>query len=96
MRIFRPTIFIYKTGLIRVCAPATLPARNGRLAQLVRARASHARGHWFESSSVHHFGSDSVFLPRLAAANSGEGMIDRAGQTLERSEFFLAARGERY
>ena len=26
----------------------------GRLAQLVRARASHARGHWFESSSAHH------------------------------------------
>jgi hypothetical protein len=26
----------------------------GRLAQLVRARASHARGHRFESCSVHH------------------------------------------
>jgi|APCry1669189241_1035207.scaffolds.fasta_scaffold00009_3 hypothetical protein len=27
----------------------------GRLAQLVRARASHARGLRFESASVHHF-----------------------------------------
>ena len=26
----------------------------GRLAQLVRALASHARGHWFESSIAHH------------------------------------------
>jgi hypothetical protein len=26
----------------------------GRLAQLVRARASHARGQWFESTSAHH------------------------------------------
>src|SRR4051794_26382900 len=30
----------------------------GRLAQLVRARASHARGHWFESSSAHHISVD--------------------------------------
>ena len=27
---------------------------KGRLAQLVRARASHARGHWFEPSNAHH------------------------------------------
>ena len=27
---------------------------NGGLAQLVRAPASHAGGHWFESSSLHH------------------------------------------
>src|SRR5262249_8418012 len=27
-------------------------------AQLVRARASHARGHWFESSSAHHLCGD--------------------------------------
>ena len=27
----------------------------GRLAQLVRALALHARGHWFESSTAHHF-----------------------------------------
>ena len=26
----------------------------GGLAQLVRAPASHAGGHWFESSSLHH------------------------------------------
>jgi hypothetical protein len=26
----------------------------GRLAQLARALASHARGHWFESSIAHH------------------------------------------
>ncbi len=26
---------------------------KGRLAQLVRARASHARGHWFKSSNAH-------------------------------------------
>ena len=30
---------------------------NGGLAQLVRAPASHAGGHWFESSSLHHFSS---------------------------------------
>ena len=28
----------------------------GRLAQLVRALASHARGHWFKSSTAHHTG----------------------------------------
>ena len=28
--------------------------KNGGLAQLVRAPASHAGGHWFESSSLHH------------------------------------------
>jgi putative endonuclease len=33
--------------------PLTVCRSFGRLAQLVRARASHARGHWFESSSVH-------------------------------------------
>ena len=37
----------------------TLPlgkfAINGRLAQLVRALARHARGHWFESSTAHHW-----------------------------------------
>ena len=27
---------------------------DGGLAQLVRAPASHAGGHWFESSSLHH------------------------------------------
>ncbi len=27
---------------------------HGRLAQLVRARGSHPRGHWFESSIAHH------------------------------------------
>ena len=27
----------------------------GRLAQLVRAPALHAGGHWFESSIAHHF-----------------------------------------
>ena len=30
------------------------PAQYGGLAQLVRAPASHAGGHWFESSSLHH------------------------------------------
>ncbi len=29
--------------------------QHGRLAQLVRARGSHPRGHWFESSIAHHF-----------------------------------------
>jgi hypothetical protein len=28
--------------------------RGGRLAQLVRALARHAKGHWFESSIAHH------------------------------------------
>lgn len=27
---------------------------GGRLAQLARARRSHRRGHWFESSIAHH------------------------------------------
>ena len=30
------------------------PIQYGGLAQLVRAPASHAGGHWFESSSLHH------------------------------------------
>ena len=28
---------------------------NGQLAQLVRALGSHPRGHWFESSTAHHY-----------------------------------------
>lgn len=39
-----------------VCAASygrTREYRNGGLAQLVRAPASHAGGHWFESSSLH-------------------------------------------
>ncbi len=35
-----------------VCFPRFID--EGRLAQLVRARASHARGHWFNSSNAHH------------------------------------------
>ena len=31
------------------------PDLGGRLAQLARALASHARGHWFKSSIAHHF-----------------------------------------
>ena len=32
----------------------------GGLAQLVRAPASHAGGHWFESSSLHHVVADYI------------------------------------
>ena len=47
----------------------------GGLAQLVRAPASHAGGHWFESSSLHHkstgnrviFGAFLCFLALLGA-----------------------------
>jgi hypothetical protein len=48
------TVLLVKSGLIWAAGPATFANLFfGRLAQLVRARASHARGHWFESSTVH-------------------------------------------
>ena len=37
----------------------------GGLAQLVRALASHARGHWFESSSLHQSAAGSTCLRRF-------------------------------
>ena len=39
---------------------------NGRLAQLARALARQARGHWFKSSIAHHDGHD-----RLRVAGRG-------------------------
>ena len=39
--------------------PRTSKPNNGGLAQLVRAPASHAGGHWFESSILHHEITDS-------------------------------------
>ena len=36
------------------CGPTILPFK-GRLAQLVRVRRSHRRGHWFDSSIAHQF-----------------------------------------
>ncbi len=47
-----------------VCKPARA-CRYGGLAQLVRAPASHAGGHWFESSSLHH--PQSVVPQRIGA-----------------------------
>ena len=41
----------------RLVEGAPLALEAGRLAQLVRALASHARGHWFESSIAHHEGA---------------------------------------
>src|SRR3954454_24182527 len=39
-------------GCLQTCRVIRLP-ESGRLAQLVRALASHARGHWFKSSIAH-------------------------------------------
>ena len=38
------------------------PAPCGRLAQLVRALARHARGQWFESTTAHHSYPSGAFL----------------------------------
>src|SRR6266550_3778061 len=40
-------------------------AVRGRLAQSVRARGSHPRGHWFESSIAHHFPQTNRLSRRL-------------------------------
>ena len=47
---------VVKTRPFHGCNMGSSPVRvtNGGLAQLVRAPASHAGGHWFESSSLHH------------------------------------------
>lgn len=37
------------------CMPQLRLHQTGRLVQLVRTLHSHCRGHWFESSSAHHF-----------------------------------------
>ena len=46
---------VVKTRPFHGCNMGSSPVRvtNGGLAQLVRAPASHAGGHWFESSSLH-------------------------------------------
>ena len=51
-------------------------ASDGRLAQLVRARGSHPRGHRFESCSAHHILADetSLSLFRHAAASFNTGV----------------------
>ena len=41
-------------SLKRIAAVLPLSQICGRLAQLVRAPARHAGGHWFESSIAHH------------------------------------------
>ena len=41
-----------------LAAPRRANARRGRLAQLVRALASHARGQWFKSTTAHHQASN--------------------------------------
>ena len=45
---------------------------NGGLAQLVRAPASHAGGHWFESSSLHHLIWNSFPLRRCVNRYMGK------------------------
>ena len=42
--------------------PYTVNLLNGQLAQLVRAFASHAKGHRFESAIVHHYSSLSILI----------------------------------
>ena len=51
----RPVGQVVKTRPFHGCNMGSSPVRvtNGGLAQLVRAPASHAGGHWFESSSLH-------------------------------------------
>ena len=53
--LLRPVGQVVKTRPFHGCNMGSSPVRvtNGGLAQLVRAPASHAGGHWFESSSLH-------------------------------------------
>jgi hypothetical protein len=48
-----PERYLAQNRLTTVGEVCNVPG-HGRLAQLVRALASHARGHWFKSSIVHH------------------------------------------
>ena len=52
--------------------PPVSSCASGPLAQLARALASHARGHWFESSTVHYF---------LYLFVAGTGRVDRRSAT---------------
>lgn len=69
----RPVGQVVKTRPFHGCNMGSSPVRvttsairkrdcriNGGLAQLVRAPASHAGGHWFESSSLHQTAPDFV------------------------------------
>ena len=64
--LLRPVGQVVKTRPFHGCNMGSSPVRvtNGGLAQLVRAPASHAGGHWFESSSLHQILGNLVF-PRI-------------------------------
>lgn len=61
----------------------------GRLAQLVRARASHARGHWFESSSVHHFSNPLIIRGKRVFCGLELGNSNNKVTTAHHSQFRL-------
>ena len=72
--LLRPVGQVVKTRPFHGCNMGSSPVRvtNGGLAQLVRAPASHAGGHWFESSSLHqipgNFGFRGFFMPQKTAS----------------------------
>ena len=49
-----PRALAFKPARWRNARPRPRLNGRGRLAQMVRARRSHRRGHWFESSIAHH------------------------------------------
>jgi hypothetical protein len=68
----------------------------GRLAQLARALASHARGHWFESSIAHHRFSTEVLetgpIGKTTEVKTAD-LCDRCLADLSSSELMKGAFG---
>ena len=69
---------VVKTRPFHGCNMGSSPVRvtNGGLAQLVRAPASHAGGHWFESSSLHQILGNLVF-PRIFSFSNDKKVLLR-------------------
>ena len=90
------------------CGSTTLSQVCGRLAQLVRAPARHAGGHWFESSIAHHlpfrgfrrllvsdfFELSDVALPLHSAAAAAH-LRDRSDVAVTKGLEFRLFRSER-
>ena len=68
---------VVKTRPFHGCNMGSSPVRvtNGGLAQLVRAPASHAGGHWFESSSLHQILGNLVFPRIFSFSDNKKGLL---------------------
>ena len=84
---------VVKTRPFHGCNMGSSPVRvtNGGLAQLVRAPASHAGGHWFESSSLHQ--PQAIYLQGFAVFLFSRGWKRRLLQCAKNVRNFAPFRG---